>query len=69
MVGVGKIIEIQGELFEIVRVLKVAMGKILPLEHTDVIKEAWHAERVFRNNNEYYFVNTVQTIEPIQDEN
>lgn len=65
---IGKIIEIQGELFEIIRTIKVGMGKVLPTEFANEIKDAWHAERVFRQNDQYYFVNEIKTIEPIEDE-
>jgi hypothetical protein len=43
---IGRVIEIQGELFEIVRTLRVGMGKVLPTDFSNEIKDAWHAERV-----------------------
>jgi hypothetical protein len=65
---IGRVIEIQGELFEIVRTLRVGMGKVLPTDFSNEIKDAWHAERVFKQNDQYFFVNEIKTIEPIEDE-
>ena len=60
---IGRVIEIQGELFEIVRTLRVGMGKVLPTDFSNEIKDAWHAERVFKQNDQYFFVNEIKTIE------
>jgi hypothetical protein len=68
MVGIGQTVQIQGELFEIVRILKVRMGKVLPTEAVDELKQTWYAEKVFKQNDQYYFVNEIKTIEPIEDE-
>lgn len=68
MVTVGKIVYIQDTMYEIVRILKVKMGAIIPTESTNEMKEAWHADKVFKHGDEYFFVNEVQTIEPIEDE-
>ena len=68
MVTVGKIVYIQDTMYEIVRILKVKMGAVLPTESTNEMKETWHAEKVFKHGDEYFFVNEVQTIEPIDDD-
>jgi len=63
MVGKGRIVHIHDEMYEIVRVLKVRPGAVLPTESANEIKEAWHAEKVFKHGDEYLFVNEVQTVE------
>jgi len=68
MVGLGRTVFIQDTMYEIVRILKVKVGAVLPTESTNEMKEAWHAEKVFKHGDEYYFVNEVQTIEPLEDE-
>ena len=68
MVTVGKIVYIQDTMYEIVRILKVKMGAVIPTESTNEMKEAWHADKVFKHGDEYFFVNEVQTIEPLEDE-
>lgn len=68
MVGLGRTVYIQDTMYEIVRILKVKMGAVLPTESTNEMKEAWHAEKVFKHGDEYYFVNEVQVVEPIEDE-
>ena len=68
MVGLGRTVYIQDTMYEIVRILKVKMGAVLPTESTNEMKDAWHAEKVFKHGDEYYFVNEVTAIEPIEDE-
>lgn len=68
MVGLGRTVYIQDTMYEIVRVLRVKVGAVLPTESTNEMKEAWHAEKVFKHGDEYYFVNEVTAIEPIEDE-
>ena len=68
MVGLGRTVFIQDTMYEVVRILKVKMGAVLPTESTNEMKEAWHADKVFKHGDEYYFVNEVQTIEPLEDE-
>jgi len=68
MVGLGRTVFIQDNMYEVVRILKVRPGAILPTESANEIKEAWHAERVFKHGDEYFFVNEVQTVEPLEDE-
>lgn len=68
MVGLGRTVYIQDTMYEIVRILKVKMGAVLPTESTNEMKEAWHADKVFKHGDEYYFVNEIQTIEPIEDD-
>ena len=68
MVGKGRIVLIQDNMYEVVRILKLRPGAVLPTESANEIKEAWHAEKVFKHGDEYYFVNEVQVVEPIEDE-
>lgn len=68
MVGKGRIVLIQDNMYEVVRILKLRPGAVLPTESANEIKEAWHAEKVFKHGDEYFFVNEVQTVEPIEDE-
>lgn len=68
MVGIGQTLSIQGELYEVVRTLRVKMGSVLPSEHITDLKELWHAEKAFKQGDHYYFVNEIQTIEPITDD-
>ncbi len=68
MVGLGRTVYIQDTMYEIVRVLRVKVGAVLPTESTNEMKDAWHAEKVFKHGDEYYFVNEVTAIEPIEDE-
>ena len=64
----GRIVLIQDNMYEVVRILKLRPGAILPTESANEIKEAWHAEKVFKHGDEYFFVNEVQTVEPLEDE-
>jgi hypothetical protein len=68
MVGVGRTLSIQDELFEIVRTLRVKPGGVLTSEHITELKELWHAEKAFKQADQYFFVNEIKTIEPIEDE-
>jgi len=45
MVGIGRTLSIQDELFEIVRTLKIKPGGVLTSEHITELKELWHAEK------------------------
>jgi len=64
MVKLGEILNIQEELYEVIRTLKVRMGKNIPLDLIDEIKKAWMVEKVFKHGEVYYFVNEITTIEP-----
>jgi hypothetical protein len=68
MFGVGRTLSIQNELYEIIRVLRVKPGGVLTSEHITELKELWHAEKAFKQADQYYFVNEITTVEPIQDE-
>jgi hypothetical protein len=68
MVTIGKLIQIQGEFFEVVRILRIGIGKVLPLELIEEGKRFWHAEKVFKQQDHYYFVNEIKSIEPITDD-
>jgi len=52
MVGKGRIVLIQDNMYEVVRILKLRPGAILPTELANEIKEAWHAEKVFKHGDE-----------------
>lgn len=68
MIGIGNRIEIQGELYEIIRAIKVGMGKVLPTDFVNELKEYWHAEKTYKQGDVYYFVNEIKTIEPVENE-
>lgn len=68
MVGIGNRIEIQGELYEIIRTVKVGVGKVLPTDFVNELKDYWHIEKTFKQGDVYYFVNEIKTIEPLPDE-
>lgn len=66
MIGLGKVIEVNGTQYEIVRTLPVSSGEALPKELTDEMKTYWMAEKVFKNQNTYYFVNEIEEIEFVE---
>ena len=66
MVGLGKVIEVNGTQYEIVRTLPVSPGEVLPKELTDEMKTYWMAEKVFKNQNTYYFVNEIEEVEFVE---
>ncbi len=66
MIGLGKVIEINDTQYEIRRTLSVPPGEILPKELTDQMKAYWMAEKVFKNQNIYYFVNEIEEVEFIE---
>ena len=67
MVGIGQIIQVQGELYEVQKTLKVPPGKPIPSDLVDEIKHHYKVEKTFRKDNLLYLVNEVTTIEPIDD--
>lgn len=69
MVTLGNCINVQGELYEVVRVLRLAPGKVLPSDFIEQAKEVWHVEKVYRQGDHCYFVNEITSIEPIVEEN
>lgn len=68
MVGLGKVIEVNGTQYEIVRTLPVSPGEVLPKELTDEMKTYWMAEKVFKNQNTYYFVNEIVEVDFVEIE-
>ena len=68
MVKLGEVLKIEDELYEVIRTLKVRVGKNIPTEFIDEIKAVWHIEKVYRHGDTYYFVNQVTTIEPIYEQ-
>lgn len=68
MVGIGRTLSIQDELYEIVRTLRVKPGGVLTSEQITELKGLWHAEKAFKQADQYFFVNEMKTIEPIEDE-
>ena len=68
MVGIGRTLLIQDELYEIIRTLRVKTGGVLTSEQITELKELWHAEKAFKQADQYFFVNEITTIEPIEDE-
>jgi len=68
MVEVGRTLSIQDELFEVVRTLKIRPGGVLTSEQITELKKFWHAEKAFKQADQYFFVNEIKTVEPIEDE-
>jgi len=68
MVGLGKVIEVNDTQYEIRRTLSVSPGEILPKELTDEMRAYWMAEKVFKNQNTYYFVNEIEEVEFVEIE-
>ena len=66
MIGLGKVIEISDTQYEIKRTLSVSPGEILSKELTDEMRAYWMAEKVFKNQNTYYFVNEIKEVEFIE---
>ena len=48
MVGIGRTLLIQDELYEIIRTLRVKTGGVLTSEQITELKELWHAEKAFK---------------------
>ena len=68
MVTIGRTFQTNEKLYEIIRVVKVKPGANLPKEHTDTLKSAFVAEKCFKHGDEYWFVNEIQDVEPILDQ-
>ena len=66
MVTLGRTVNIQGELYEIVRTVTVTKGTI-PGDIIEGLKRKWHAEKTYIKDTTYYFVNEIKTI-TIEDE-
>lgn len=67
MVGIGQLINVQGELYEIQKTLKVNPHKPIPSDLVDEIKKHYGVDKTFKKDNLLYLVNEVTTIEPIND--
>jgi ABC-type microcin C transport system permease subunit YejB len=67
MVGIGRLINVQGELYEIQETLKVNPHKPIPSDVIDEIKKHYGVDKAFKKENILYLVNEVTTIEPIDD--
>ena len=65
MIELGKTIEVEGGLYEIVRSLPIPTERDYDKETTDFIKDMWYAEKVFKSDNHglYFFVRAVQDVE------
>ena len=68
MLGIGRTLSVQDELYEVIRTLKVKPGGVLTSEQITELKKLWHAEKAFKQADQYFFVNEITTIEPIEDE-
>jgi|13_taG_2_1085334.scaffolds.fasta_scaffold30982_5 hypothetical protein len=66
MIGIGKVIEINDTQYEIKRTLSVPPGELLSKELTDEMRAYWMAEKVFKSQNTYYFVNEIEEVEFIE---
>lgn len=65
MISIGKLIEVQGELYEIERTLKV--NGTLSAELAEEAKKHFMVDKIFRKDGLYYLVHEVKTIEPEYD--
>jgi hypothetical protein len=65
MIGLGKTIEVEGGLYEIVRTLPIPTERDYDKETTDFIRDMWLAEKVFKSDahGQYFFVREVQDVE------
>ena len=50
MVGIGQIIQVQGELYEVQKTLKVPPHKPIPSDLVDEIKHHYKVEKTFRKD-------------------
>lgn len=67
MVGIGQLIHVQEEVYEVQGTLKVPPHKPIPSELVEEIKKHYRVEKTFRKDNLLYLVNEVKLIEPIYD--
>jgi hypothetical protein len=63
MVTIGKTFDINGELYEIVKTLKIGPDLVLNSDDVEAAKLFYRAEKLFKRENIYYFVNLVESIE------
>lgn len=68
MGSIGQVLRIQDELYVVVRTLRIGLERALTSEQVDALKAAWHAEKVFKQADIYYFVNEITTIELINEQ-
>lgn len=68
MGSIGQVLRIQDELYTVVRTLRVGLAKSLNSEQVDALKAYWHAEKVFKQGETYYFVNEITVIEPLDEQ-
>lgn len=67
MVGIGQLIEVQGELYEVKQTLRVDPHKVLPSDLSDEIRKYYRVDKIFKKENQLFLVNEVTTVEPLYD--
>lgn len=67
MVGIGQLITVQEELYEVQQTLKVNPYKVLPTDLTEEIKKYYRVDKIFKKDGLLYLVNEVTTVEPSYD--
>lgn len=67
MVAIGQLIQVQGELYEVERILKLKPHVVLSPELTEEMRKYYKVDRIFRKDGLYYLVHEVTTVEPIYD--
>lgn len=64
MVKLGETIEVNGNLYEVVRTVRINSNKVIPVDLIEELKNHWHVDKAYRKDTTYYFVNEVKTIIP-----
>ena len=67
MVAIGQMIQVQEELYEVQRTIKVDPYKVLPSDLSDEIKKYYQVDKIFKKDNLLYLVNDVTVVEPVYD--
>ena len=67
MVAIGQLIQVQGELYEVERVLKLKPHVVLSPELTEEMRSYYRVDRIFKKDDLYYLVHEVTTVEPVYD--
>jgi cell division protein FtsL len=67
MVGIGQMIQVQEELYEVQQTIKVDPYKVLPSDLSDEIKKYYRVDKIFKKDNLLYLVNDITVVEPVYD--
>ena len=64
MVGIGQLIEIQEEVYEVQLTIRVNPHKPLPSDLSEDLKNYYRVDKIFKKDNLIYLVNQVTVVEP-----